>query len=154
MSKLTVTAEGTHEIHLTRSFDAPRRLVMRAMTTPELLARWLGNSRADMVSAEVDLRVGGRYRYVYRRKHDGGQFAFGGVFRELGEDRIVQVESFEGYPGESVVTSTFVEQAGKTTLKLALRFDSQEARDATLRSGMADGAGESYDNLEKLVASL
>jgi uncharacterized protein YndB with AHSA1/START domain len=153
MSKLKVTTDVPNEIHMTRTFDAPRRLVMKAMTTPELIKRWLGGVRATVISAEVDLRVGGKYRYVFRRP-DGVEFGFGGVFREIGDERFVQTEAFDGFPGESVVTTTWVEHDGKTTMNIVIRFESQAVRDTVVATGMAAGAGESYDKLEALLASL
>lgn len=140
-SKLKVTTEVPNEIHMTRTFDAPRRLVIQAMTTPDLIKRWLGGVRATVVSAEVDLRVGGKYRYVLRRR-DGVEFAFGGVYREISEERAVQTEAFDDYPGEASVTTTWVEHDGKTTLNLVIRFESQAVRDAVIASGMTAGAGE------------
>jgi uncharacterized protein YndB with AHSA1/START domain len=154
MSKLTVTTPAPNEIHMTREFDAPRRLVMKAMTTPELIKRWLGGVRAEVVSCEMDMRVGGRYRYVFKSHRDGHTFGFGGVIKEIGEDRVVQSESFDGYPGEAIVTTTWVEHAGKTTMKLVIVYESEMVRDTVLQTGMTQGAGESYDHLEKLVASL
>lgn len=154
MSKLHVEPVGEGQIKMVRTFDAPRRLVVRAMSEPELIKRWLGNSRGELVSVEVDFRVGGRYRYGFRRTGDGGAFALGGVFREIGDGRIVQVESMEGMPGEAIVTTTLVEQGGKTTLTVISDFGSREVRDIVLATGMADGAGESYDNLERLVTTL
>ena len=153
MSKLTVTTDVPNEIHMTRVFDAPRRLVIRAMSTPDLLKRWLGGVRAVVVSAEVDLRVGGKYRYVFRRP-DGFEFAFSGVYREVSEDRVVHTEVFEGTPGEAQITTTLAESGGKTTMTLVMRFESQAVRDMVLGTGMAEGAGESYDKLNELLASL
>ncbi len=151
MKKLEVSTPNPEEIHMTRTFDAPRALVIEAMTTPELLKRWLGNTRADVVSVTVDFRVGGTYRFAFRNKRDGSEFAFGGVFTEIAADRIVQREHFEGQPGESTVTTTYVERAGTTTMTVAIRFESQMVRDIVLRTGMADGAGESYDGLDALL---
>lgn len=153
MSKLKVTTDVPNEIHMTRTFDAPRRLVMRAMTTPSLLTRWLGGVRATVVSVESDLRVGGKYRHLFRRP-DGVEFALGGVFLEIGEDRIVETQALEGQPGEATITTTWLEQDGKTTMTIVMRFDSQAMRDAVLATGMAVGASESYDELEKLLANL
>jgi uncharacterized protein YndB with AHSA1/START domain len=138
---------------MSRTFDAPRRLVVKAMTTPELIKRWLGGVRATVLSAEVDFRVGGKYRYVLR-PHKGPDFGFGGVYREIGDERVVHTEAFDGYPGESLVTSTFTEEGGKTTLHVVVRFESQQIRDVVIATGMTNGAGESYDALETLVASL
>jgi uncharacterized protein YndB with AHSA1/START domain len=153
MSKLQVSLEGANEIHMTRTFDAPKRLVLRAMTTPDLIKQWLGGVRATVESVEVDFRVGGTYRYCFLTR-DGQRFALFGTYREIAEDRVVHTESMEGMPGESVITSTLVEKDGKTTLSLVMRFPSQEIRDIVVRTGMSDGAGESYDELEKLLATL
>jgi uncharacterized protein YndB with AHSA1/START domain len=152
-SKLEVSTDVPREIHMTRTFDAPRHLVIKAMTTPALIKRWLGGVRATVVSADVDLRVGGTYRYVLRPKH-GPDFGFGGTYREIGDDRIVQTEAFDGYPGESLVTTTITERAGVTTLDIIVRFESQQIRDAVVRTGMAEGAGESYDALDAVLADL
>ena len=154
MSKLTVTTPNPNEIHMTRVFDAPRRLLIKAMSTPELIKRWLGGVRATVLAADIDFRVGGKYRYHFQNKKDGSQFAFVGVYKEISDDRIVHSEVFEGMPTESLVTTTFVEAAGKTTMSLVIRFETQAVRDMVLATGMADGAGESYDHLETLVQSL
>ncbi len=153
MSKLKLRTGAANEIVLEREFNAPRHLVVKAMTTPDLIKRWLGGTRATVLSAEVDLRVGGRYRYVFRRP-DGKQFAFGGMYRELTEHRVVHTEKFDDYPSESIVTTTYSEAAGKTTLHIVVAFESQEVRDLVLRTGMADGAGESYDKLDDVLAGL
>jgi uncharacterized protein YndB with AHSA1/START domain len=153
MSDLTVSTDIPTEIHMTRTFRAPRRLVLRAMSDPALLKRWLGGVRAKVTTAEVDLRVGGTYRYVFELP-DGSSFFFTGVFREVGDDRIVHSELFNGEPPGSVVTTTLAEDRGVTTVRWVIAFDSQETRDMVVATGMADGAGESYDELEKLLASL
>lgn len=152
MTKLTLETGAPHEIIMQREFDAPRKLVLHAMTTPELIQRWLGGKRATVLKAAVDLRVGGSYRYVFRRP-DGGEFAFGGVYRELADDRIVQTEKFDGYPSESTVTTTFIETGRKTSVRIVVAFESQTVRDMVMKSGMTDGAGESYDQLEALLAA-
>lgn len=152
-SKLNVSTEVPNEIRMTRTFDAPRRLVVKAMTTPELIKRWLGGVRATVVSAEIDPRVGGKYRYAFRNR-DGSEFAFVGVIREISDDRIVHSETLEGQPEESLVTTTFVEHGGKTTMTITIAFASQEVRDMVVATGMAEGAGESYDQLETLLATL
>lgn len=153
-SKLKVTTEVPDEIQMTRTFDAPRRLVVKAMSTPELIKRWLGGVRATVLSVDVDFRVGGKYRYVLRANKGGHEFGFGGTYREISDERVVHSEAFDGYPGESQVTTTFVEQAGKTTMTVTVRFESQAVRDAVLATGMANGAGESYDALETVLGSL
>jgi uncharacterized protein YndB with AHSA1/START domain len=153
MSKLQVSVEGTQEVHLTRVFNAPRELVLEAMTSPELIKRWLGGVRATVVSAEFERRVGGKYRYVLKPRAGGGELAFGGVIEELAQYRVVQTESFEGFPGSSVVTTTWEEDGpDKTIMKVVIRFDSPAIRDAVLATGMTDGAGESYDAMEAILA--
>jgi uncharacterized protein YndB with AHSA1/START domain len=151
MSKLQVSTEVPNQIVMVREFAAPRALVMKAMTTPELIQRWLGGTRATVVSVAVDLRVGGSYRYLLRGP-DGGELAFGGVYRELGDDRIVQTEKFDGFPSESTVTSTFTEAGGTTTLRVVVEYESSTIRDLVIENSMTDGAGESYDQLEALLA--
>jgi uncharacterized protein YndB with AHSA1/START domain len=117
--EMTVTAAGELEIVMTRVFDAPRQMVFDAWTRPELVKRWLlGPDGWSMLVCEIDLRVGGKYRYVWRRDRDGKEMASGGVFREIvAPERIVNTERFEDpwYPGESVVTNEFVERGGRTT---------------------------------------
>lgn len=152
-SKLKVTTEVPNEIRMERTFGAPRRLVIQAMSTPELIKRWLGGVRATVISVDVDFRVGGKYRYVLR-PHKGPEFGFGGTYREITDELIVFNESFDGYPGESLVTSTFVERDGTTTMTVVVRFESQAVRDAVLATGMANGAGESYDALAAVIATL
>jgi uncharacterized protein YndB with AHSA1/START domain len=153
MSKLIVSTEVPTEIHMTRTFRAPRRLVLRAMSEPELIKRWLGGVRATVSAAEVDLRVGGSYRYDFALP-DGSSFFFSGVFREVSDDRIVHSELFNGEPPGSVVTTTFTEDRGTTTVHWVIAFETQEIRDMVVSTGMADGAGESYDELEKLLATF
>ena len=153
MTKLQVTTDVPTDIQMTRTFDAPRRLVMRAMTEPELIKKWLGNSRAAIVSAEVDFRVGGAYRYVFRRR-DGIEFSFRGVYREIGEDRVVHSERFDDHPEEAMITTTWIERDGVTTMTVAMRFSSQAVRDMVVATGMESGAAESYDNLATLVGTL
>lgn len=153
MSKLKLLIGAPNEIVMEREFDAPRRLVKQAMSTPELIKRWSGGKRAIVTDAEVDLRVGGRYRTAYRT-HDGHEFAFGGVYREVSDERIVHTEQMEGTPGEAVVTTTLTERDGKTTMRLVMAFESAEVRDMVFATGMADGAGESYDSLDDVLANL
>lgn len=153
MIELTVNTDVPTEIRMTRTFAAPRRLVVKAMTTPALIKKWLGGVRAEVVSVEMDLRVGGRYRYEFERK-DGGRFAFVGVIREVAADRVVHTESLEGQPGESLVTTAWDEKDGQTTMTVVMAFPTQELRDMVIATGMAEGAGESYDELAKLLRSL
>ncbi len=154
---LKVTAHGDREIVMTRVFDAPRKLVFDAHTKPELVKRWLlGPPGWSMPVCEIDLRVGGKYRYVWRRDHDGAEMGMGGVYREIvAPERLVATEKFDEawYPGEAVDTLVLIEQGGKTTLTQTMLCESREARDAVLKSGMERGVAASYDRLAELLAS-
>lgn len=153
MSKLKLLPGAPNEIVMEREFNAPRRLVVKAMSTPELIKRWLGGVRAEVVNAEVDFRVGGSYRYDFRCP-GAPDFTFTGVYREISDDRIVHTEKFNDLPNESVVTITMTERAGKTTLRVVSAFESAELREMVFGTGMADGAAESYDKLDELLATL
>jgi uncharacterized protein YndB with AHSA1/START domain len=154
---LSLAARGEREIALTRIFDAPRALVFEALTRPELLRRWLlGPPGWTMAVCEVDLRVGGAYRFVWRREEDGTELGMGGVYREIDlPERLVHTERFDvaWYPGEAVVTTVLTEEDGRTTLAAAILYESREARDAVLRSGMEAGVAASYDRLAGLLGS-
>ena len=151
---LKVTTPTDREIVLTRVFDAPRHLVMEAFTKPELLKRWFGPRGYELVVCEVDLRVGGAWRFVLRGP-DGKDMGMRGVYRELSPpDRMVHTESFDDYPGESVVTTELVERDGQTTLNATILYESREIRDAVIASGMEHGAAESHDRLAELLATL
>jgi uncharacterized protein YndB with AHSA1/START domain len=151
---LKVNTPTDREIVMTRVFDAPRHLVFEAHSKPELLKRWLlGPPGWEMVVCRVANKVGERYRYEWRNA-DGRQFGNGGVCRELvPPERVVCTESMDGQPGEALVTTTFVEQNGKTTLTLTILFESREIRDMALKSGMERGVAASYDRLDDVVAS-
>jgi len=151
--KLQLVPGAPNEIIFERQFDAPRHLVYKAMTTPELLKRWLGNSFSPLVDVQVDLRVGGTYRQVFRRP-DGVEFTFSGVYREIGIDRTVHTERLNDMPNEAVVTTTLTETNGKTLMRMVETFDSAKTRDFVIGTGMETGAAESYDNLEQLVQTL
>jgi uncharacterized protein YndB with AHSA1/START domain len=152
---LKVTARGEREIAMTRVFDAPRRLVFDASTQPELVKRWLlGPPDWSMPVCEIDLRVGGAYRYVWRHDRDGTEMGMGGVYREIvPPERIVATEAFDQpwYPGEALDTIHLTEQGGRTTMTTTVRYESQEARDAVLRSPMEEGVAASYDRLAELL---
>ena len=154
---LQVTTPTDREIVLTRVFDAPRTLVFDAFTRPELLTRWLlGPPGWSMGVCEVDLKVGGTYRYGWRHDKDGTVMGMGGVFREIAApERLVATERFDEpwYLGEALVTILLAEQGGKTTLTQTLRYESREARDAVIKSGMDTGVEASYDRLAELLAS-
>ncbi len=151
----TVTLPTDEQILITREFDAPRHLVYRAWTTPELVTRWWSGQRGEVISAEIDLRVGGMWRWVMVA-HGGFEVAFHGEYRELVPDeRIVTTEVFEGMPeGEALNTLTFTEADGRTTLTLLVDHSSREHRDAHVNSGMEAGMQESMDALERVAASL
>jgi uncharacterized protein YndB with AHSA1/START domain len=155
--KLQVTTPSDREIAMTRVFDAPRSMVFDAWTKPELLKRWLGVFGGwTFVVCEVDLKVGGKYRYVWRGK-DGNEMGMGGVFREIVRpERLVCTEKFDEswYPGDAVDTTVFAEKAGKTTVTTTVRYQSKEARDGVLKSPMEGGVAQSYDKLAEVLASL
>jgi uncharacterized protein YndB with AHSA1/START domain len=150
---LQVTLPTDREVVLTRVFDAPRHLVYDALTRPELLKRWFGPRDWSLVVCDVDLRVGGAWRFVLRGPK-GQEMGMSGVYRELAPpDRTVRTESFDDHPGEAVVTTVLVERDGKTTLTDTVLSPSKEIRDAVLQSGMEHGAAETYDRLAELLAS-
>lgn len=150
---LQVTTPSEREIVLTRVFNAPRHLVFDAFTKPELLKRWFGPRGWSLAVCEVDLKVGGTFRFVMRGP-DGTQMGMRGVYREIvPPERSVHTESFDDYPGESQVTTVLVEEGGKTTLTATVLYASQEIRDAVIKSGMEHGAAESYDKLAELLTS-
>jgi len=155
---LKLTTQGDREMVMTRALDAPRRLVFGAFTKPELVKQWLlGPPGWSMPICEIDLRVGGVYRYVWRRDSDGSEMGMGGVYREIvSPERLVATEKFDQawYPGESVSTTVFVGQGGKTTITQTVLYQSREARDAILKSGMEKGVAASYDRLAELLAKL
>jgi uncharacterized protein YndB with AHSA1/START domain len=154
---LKLTTRGDREIVMTRDFNAPRTLVFDAFTKPELLKQWLlGPPGWTMPVCEIDLRVGGAYRYVWRQNSDGREMGMGGVYREISApERVVATEKFDEawYPGEAVGTLVLVEQGGKTTVTQTMLYQSREARDAVLKSGMEKGVTASYDRLDAVLAS-
>jgi uncharacterized protein YndB with AHSA1/START domain len=157
VGSLQITLPSDREIAMTRVFDAPRTLVYDAHTRPELIRRWLGIHRGwSFAVCEVDLRVGGSYRWAWRNA-DGRELAMGGVYREIvAPERIVSTEKFDDpwFDGEAVSTLTFVERAGRTTLTGTTLYDSKAIRDAVLATPMEEGVSIGYDTLEKLLASL
>jgi len=154
---LKITIPTDREIAMTRVFEAPRHRVFDALTKPELVQRWLlGPDGWSMPVCEIDLKVGGAYRYVWRRK-DGSEMGMGGVFREIvPPERIVATEKFDEawYPGEALSTTVLAEQGGRTTLTQTVLYESHEARDGVLKSGMESGVEASYDRLEQVLASM
>ena len=150
---LTVTTPSDREIVLRRAFDTPRRLVFDALTRPELLERWFGARGWNLVVCEVDLRVGGAWRFVSRGP-GGAEMGHGGVYREiLPPDRLVYSELFDdqSYPGESLITHVLAEHDGRTTLTSTVRYASREARDIVLGYPMERGVAEAYDRLDELL---
>jgi uncharacterized protein YndB with AHSA1/START domain len=147
---LMVVAKGDREITMTRRFGAPRAMVFEAWTRPELLKRWMtGPPGITLPICEVDLRVGGAYRYVWRTSQ-GQEMGAGGTFLEVtAPERFVATERFDQawYPGEAVITITFVEQNGETEVTTSMRYESTEGRDRVLKSGMTDGVRQSYDRV-------
>jgi uncharacterized protein YndB with AHSA1/START domain len=152
---LKVTTPTEREIEITRVFDAPRTLVFEAHTKPELVRRWLlGPPGWTMEVCEIDLKVGGAYRYVWRNTK-GTVMGMGGVYREIVRpEKIVATEVFDEswYPGEALDTTLLVERGGKTTLTITVLYESREARDIALRSGMEQGMAAGYDRLADLLA--
>jgi uncharacterized protein YndB with AHSA1/START domain len=155
---LKLTTPGDREIAMARVLDAPRRVVFDAFTKPELVKQWLlGPPGWTMSVCEIDLKVGGVYRHMWRRDSDGSEMGMGGVYREIAApERLVATEKFDQpwYPGEAVGTTVLVEQGGKTTITQTVLYQSREARDAVLKSGMERGVAASYDRLSELLASL
>jgi uncharacterized protein YndB with AHSA1/START domain len=153
---LKLAPRGDREIVMTRVFDAPRNLVFEAYTRPELVKRWLGAFGGwTLPVCEIDLRVGGTYRFVWRNA-DGSQMGMRGVYREVvPNERLVSTEKFDDawYPGEGLATLTLTEQGGKTTMTIVLRYESREARDGVVKSPMEGGVAQSYNKLADLLRS-
>jgi uncharacterized protein YndB with AHSA1/START domain len=156
-----VTLPTEEQILITREFDAPKHLVWQAFTTPELVKRWWNAKRGEMTVAEIDLQVGGKWRYVMVTA-DGFEVGVHGEYREIvpGE-RIVSTETYEGVPPEvseedatTINTASFEEADGRTTLTILVQASSKESRDAIIASGMEDGLQDALDLLEEVSASL
>jgi uncharacterized protein YndB with AHSA1/START domain len=150
-----VTLPTDEQILITREFDAPAHLVYEAYTKPEHIRRWWHAKRGEMTVAEVDLRVGGGWRYVMVTP-DGSEVAFHGEFREIvPNERIVSTEVYEAMPGaEALDTLTLSEVDGRTTLTILTQLASKAHRDAYIDSGMEDGLQDALDLLEELAVSL
>jgi uncharacterized protein YndB with AHSA1/START domain len=155
--KLRVMTPSDREIVMTRVFLAPRNLVFDALTKPDLVKRWLwGPDGWSMPVCEIDLKVGGKYRYVWRHT-DGREMGMGGVYREIvPPERVVSTELFdEDWTGGEVLgTLALSEQGGKTTLTQTLLYPSREVRDNVLKSGMERGVAVSYDRLDEVLESI
>ena len=161
MEKARVTLPSDREVKVTRSFNAPRALVYRAYTEPALVQRWLlGPPGWSMPVCEMDVRVGGRYRWRWRSDKDASEFGFAGTFREVQPlSKLVHTEAYD--PGtvgdvhpqsEALVVVTFAEEGGITTVTTLVDFGSKEARDAAVATGMTDGMEQSYQLLDGLLS--
>ena len=150
-----VTLPTDTQILITREFDAPKHLVYRVWTTPELVRRWWNARRGEMTVAEIDLRVGGAWRYAMIA-HGGFEVAFHGEYREIvPNELIVSTEIFEGMPDAQAMSRvTFDEVDGRTTLAILVQHAMREHRDAHIRSGMEDGLQDALDLLEEVAVSL
>jgi uncharacterized protein YndB with AHSA1/START domain len=157
----TVTLPTDEQILITREFDAPRHLVYRAWTTPGLVRRWWNAKRGEVTTCEIDLRVGGTWRYVMVTD-DGTEVGFHGEYREVVPDeRIVSTETYEGLPEgaseeerSTVNTATFTESDGRTTLTILVQAPNKVTRDAIIESGMEAGLQDALDLLEEVAVSL
>jgi uncharacterized protein YndB with AHSA1/START domain len=152
--KAVVTPIGDKQIEVVREFDAPRHLVYRAYTEPELIKRWWAGRRGTVTSVESDLRVGGNYRYAMSAE-EGFEVAFRGTFKEVVPDeRIVHTEIFEAQPQEEALTTvTFEERDGRTTLRMLIEMGSTETRDM-MAGQMEVGVQEGFDIIEEIVREL
>ena len=154
---IDVTTPDDLEIRVMRVFDAPRSLVFECHTEPALVRRWmLGPPGWSMPVCEIDLRVGGQYRYVWRSDDGGQEFGFRGEYREIRvPERVVNTERMDGgdpSDGDALCTLELMEEGGRTTLTQSMRFPNTALRDQALESGMTDGMTMSYDRLEQVMA--
>jgi uncharacterized protein YndB with AHSA1/START domain len=156
MGSTQITAEpGVPFIDVSREFDAPRELLFRAHTEPELLKQWLGPRKYEMVVERLEARDGGTWRYIHRDA-DGNEFGFHGVFHgDPSPERTVQTFEFEGAPGHvSLETLELEDRGGRTIVRVHSVYQSVEARDAMVQSGMEQGMNEGYERLDELLARL
>ena len=151
-----MSAPGDREIRVTRLFNAPRALVFEAFTKPELVQRWLlGPAGWTMPICEIDLRVGGAYRYVWRQESNGSEIGLSGIFREIARpERLVATEKTSWHAEEAIDTTVFAEEGPLTRMTLTVLFETTEARDAARRSGLDRGMAASYNRAEELLGSL
>ena len=154
-ARATVTLPSDEQILITREFDAPKHLVFKAYTTPELVRRWFHANRGEMTLCEIDLRVGGTWRYVMTVRGEG-EVAFHGEYREIVPDeRLVSTEVYEGAPDAAALdTVTFTETDGRTTLSILVQHANKQNRDVHINSGMEDGLQDAMRLLESVVGSL
>ncbi|MBV8552735.1 MAG: SRPBCC family protein [Acidobacteriaceae bacterium] len=160
MDKAQITLPSDREVKVMRSFRAPRALVYRAYTEPGLVRRWLlGPPGWSMPVCEMDVRVGGRFNWRWRSEENANEFGFSGAFREVQpSSKIVHTQAYDpgtlggGCPGDdAIVTVTFTEESGVTTVTTLIDFGSKQARDAALATGMTEGMEQSYQLLDRLV---
>ncbi|MFN8524170.1 MAG: SRPBCC family protein [Chloroflexota bacterium] len=159
--KLTFSAHGDREIRMVRKFNASAELVWQALTVPDLVKRWMsGMPGWELAICDIDLVVGGRYRYLWRclpgGSHPGMEMGMGGAYLEIERPiRLVHTERFDQawYPGEAVITTDLTEHGGVTTMTATIKYESREARDGVLASPAESGVAMSYDRLEALLAS-
>ena len=154
--KAVVTLPTDKQILIEREFDAPKELVYKAYTTPELIKRWWAGKRGEVTLAEVDLRVGGGWRYVMNASSGGFEVGFHGEYREIvPNERLVSTEVYEGMPdAEALDILTLTEENGRTKLSILVEHQTQEHRDGHIESGMEGGMQESMDALEEVAKSL
>jgi uncharacterized protein YndB with AHSA1/START domain len=154
VGKLKVTTPSEREIAMIREFNAPRRMVFDALTKPDLLKRWMfGPPGWSFAVCEIDLRVGGPYRFVWSGPN-GVHMGVRGVYREIvAPEKFVNTERFDEawYPGEAIVTNSLDEESGKTTLTLSVMYESKAARDIALQSPMEQGVAMGFDRLAEIV---
>lgn len=150
-----VTLPSDTEILISREFDAPKHLVYRAYTEPALVKRWWAGDRGEVASIEIDLRVGGAWRYAMVAT-GGFEVAFHGEFTEIvPNERLSRTEIFEGAPdAPATSTLTLTEKDGRTTMEILVRHDTRASRDMHLNSGMEQGMQEALDQLERVAAGL
>jgi uncharacterized protein YndB with AHSA1/START domain len=155
MSDLKVEARGERELVISRTFNAPVEMVFDAHTKPELVRQWLlGPEGWTMPVCEIDLRVGGKYRYVWKKEKTGDEMGLGGEFKEVARpEKYVATEKFDQswYPGGALSTTTFEDRSGGTYFQNVMQYESKEAREAVLASPMEEGLGVGYDRLEALL---
>ena len=154
-NELKVTLISDREAELTRVFNAPREVVFKTMMDPALIPQWWGPRRYTTAVDKMDVRVGGKWRFVNRDKTDGSEHWFNGEYREIvPNERVVQTFEYEPFPGESVETMTLEDLGGSRTLvRVRAVYPSKEAADAMVKGGMEEGARETYDRLEEVIAT-
>jgi uncharacterized protein YndB with AHSA1/START domain len=153
-----VTTPSDREVVVKRVFNAPKALVFDAFVKPELIKRWLlGPDGWSMPVCDIDFRVGGKYRYVWREDATGNDMGLSGEYREIERpDKIVHTELFDDYSpeGAALITTLFIEKDGRTTVEMTMLFPSKTARDGAVQSGMTDGMAVSYDRLDEMLKPI